>query len=333
MHFSQILANSIHTPWKDQYVDYVKLKRLLGEDGSQDVSRSWTEDDESQFCNEMLGIEFDKVASFQESTFRKLERRAIKVGERLRDLAADGGDTTKFTKIKEYLDNINTEMDELKKYSKLNYTALMKIAKLHDEKKDFPNLSPKLQVSLSKHPFQSEQAYSSLASKLSMMYVTIHQNTEERTGGYGTISTSPIFSLSRYAKHRRQGSVHLPPGVVEPAAFLKNDAPLRIEPKVWLANERTFIKWQHVAILLGTLAVSLYTAAGQDKTAEYMGIAYTIIAVFTGAWGYYMYIVRRGMIVARSGKDFDNFVGPIIVNVALIIALLLNLYFKIKSLV
>ncbi|KJR85567.1 spx domain containing protein [Sporothrix schenckii 1099-18] len=158
-------------------------------------------------------------------------------------------------------------------------------------------------------------------------------NGATRTAGYGTISSVlPSFSLTRYAQWRRskdKASV-LPEGVTEPTEWLKNDGPLHIEPKVWLANERTFLKWQHIAILLGTLAVALFTAAANSSdnaVALGMGVAYIAVAVFTGFWGWYMLHIRRGMIVARSGHDFDDMIGPVVVSVALMIALILNLVF------
>ena len=152
--------------------------------------------------------------------------------------------------------------------------------------------------------------------------------------GYGTLSSIlPSFSISRYAQSRREKreEARLPPGVTEPTQLIKDSGPLQVEPKVWLANERTFLKWQHIAILLGGLAVGLYTAAGGDAVAELMGAAYVGIAVFAGLWGYYMHSTRRAMIVARSGKDFDNLIGPMIVSAALMIALLLNFVFKVSS--
>ena len=154
----------------------------------------------------------------------------------------------------------------------------------------------------------------------------------ESSDGYGTLSSVfPSFSLSRYAQARREKNVVLPEGVTKPTQLIKDSGPLQVEPKVWLANERTFLKWQHIAILLGALAVSLYTAAGEDFVAECMGIAYIIIAVFAGLWGYYMHMTRRNMIVARSGKDFDNMIGPMVVSCALMIALILNFVFKVCS--
>ncbi|KAK3315292.1 VTC domain-containing protein [Apodospora peruviana] len=156
-------------------------------------------------------------------------------------------------------------------------------------------------------------------------------------GDYGTLSSVfPGFSLSRYARFRRakqngHNNVPLPEGVVEPTEWIKNSGPLQIEPKVWLANERTFLKWQHICILLGTLAISLYTAAGEGTVAEFMGIGYILVAVFAGCWGYYTLHTRREMIVQRSGKDFDIFLGPLVISAALMLALVLNFVFAYRE--
>ncbi|KAI1494638.1 VTC domain-containing protein [Biscogniauxia mediterranea] len=148
---------------------------------------------------------------------------------------------------------------------------------------------------------------------------------------YGTLeSVFPGFSLSRYARAKRQ-KAQLPEGVTKPEVWIKNAGPLQIEPKVWLANERTFLKWQHICVLLGTLALSLYTAAGKNFVAECMGIAYIAIAVMAGLWGYNMLEKRRVMIRERSGKDFDNMVGPLAVSVALMVALVLNFVFAYRA--
>jgi len=153
----------------------------------------------------------------------------------------------------------------------------------------------------------------------------------ESSGGYGTLaSVFPSFSLSRYAQSRREKNVQLPPGVTKPLQLIKDSGPLQVEPKVWLANERTFLKWQHISVLLGALSIGLYGAAGEDMVAALMGIAYVVIAIFAGVWGYYMHYTRRNMIVARSGKDFDNMIGPMIISFALMVSLILNFIFKVR---
>ncbi|KAI8630888.1 VTC domain-containing protein [Xylariaceae sp. FL1651] len=161
------------------------------------------------------------------------------------------------------------------------------------------------------------------------------KNGDDESSGpkrsYGTLTSAfPGFSLSRYSRAKRQRA-QLPEGVTKPDVWLKNTGPLQIEPKVWLANERTFLKWQHICVLLGTLALGLYTAAGQNFLAECMGIAYIVIAVLAGLWGNLMLHRRRAMILERSGKDFDNMIGPLAVSVALMLALILNFVFAYRN--
>lgn len=142
----------------------------------------------------------------------------------------------------------------------------------------------------------------------------------------GLQSLLPSFSRSKYGRSRRNESVALPPGVQEPGALLKDSGPVRVEPKVWLANQRTFVKWQHISVLLATLSLSLYNAAEQNNNlARSLAIAYTLVAAAVGGWGWWIYMTRSRMIQERSGKEFDNIYGPIAVCLALIIALCLNL--------
>ena len=141
-------------------------------------------------------------------------------------------------------------------------------------------------------------------------------------------SLFPSFSMSRY--HRdRSGNAALPPGVRDPGTWLKDTGPVNVESKVFLANQRTFIKWLHISILLSTLSLGLYHAAGEDNDiARALSIVYTIFALFAAAWGWYMYESRARLIRQRSGRDLDQVFGPIVICVGLAFALVLNFAFK-----
>ena len=93
--------------------------------------------------------------------------------------------------------------------------------------------------------------------------------------------------------------------------------------------DRTFLKWEHISILLATLALTLYNSAGgSNAVASSLAVIYTLIAVFSAGWGWMMYLWRSDMIRGRSGRDFDNISGPIVVCLALLIALCLNFSFQ-----
>ncbi|KAF2672307.1 SPX-domain-containing protein [Microthyrium microscopicum] len=147
----------------------------------------------------------------------------------------------------------------------------------------------------------------------------------EASGGLRNLF--PSFSTSKFAQRHRP----LPPGVTKPTYWLKDQGPLRVEAKVWLANQRTFIKWQHVTVLLASLSLGLYNAAGKDNyIARALAVVYTGFAIFAGAWGYGVYMWRAGLIRKRSATDFDNRLGPIVVCGGLAVALVLNFVFKLQ---
>ncbi|KAL6708365.1 Phosphate metabolism transcription protein [Coniothyrium glycines] len=148
----------------------------------------------------------------------------------------------------------------------------------------------------------------------------------------GLASLFPSFSTSKYAR-KQQRRIQLPPGIRDPGVWIKDQGPVRVEAKVWLANQRTFIKWQHVSVLLASLSLGLYNAAGADNNiARALAVVYTCVAGFTLAWGYYMYMYRNRLIRERSGKDFDAITGPLVVCVGLAFALCLNFGFKYNAL-
>lgn len=144
-------------------------------------------------------------------------------------------------------------------------------------------------------------------------------------------SLFPSFPRSR-SRRTFPDSAPLPPGVREPGTWIKDSGPVRVESKVWLANQRTFIKWLHISILLSSLSLGLYNAAGQhNDIARALAIIYTFFALFSAAWGWYMYEKRAKLIRQRSGRDLDNVFGPLVVCVGLAAALVLNFAFRVCS--
>lgn len=139
----------------------------------------------------------------------------------------------------------------------------------------------------------------------------------------------PSFAGSRSSRAYRD-SAPLPPGVRDPGTWIKDAGPVKVESKVWLANQRTFIKWLHISVLLSSLSLGLYNAAGKhNDIARALSIIYTVFALFSAGWGWFMYERRAQLIRQRSGRDLDNLFGPIVVCIGLAAALVLNFAFKV----
>lgn len=183
MRFGRTLRNSIYDPWKSNYIDYSKLKRLLREEDSSEKgspsrpdseAKKWSEQDESAFVEELVNVQLEKVNAFQVETYKQLrdrtsacEARLEKAATPLQDARKEGQENgmngvkpekqDELRKVLEDLDLITKETNQLEKYSRINFTGFLKAAKKHDRKRGSNyRVRPLLQVRLAALPFNSE---------------------------------------------------------------------------------------------------------------------------------------------------------------------------------
>ncbi|KAJ1742943.1 hypothetical protein LPJ78_002217 [Coemansia sp. RSA 989] len=105
--------------------------------------------------------------------------------------------------------------------------------------------------------------------------------------------------------------------------------PVRVEPKVFFANERTFLSWLNFAIVLGSLALGLLNFG--DSTGKIAGAAFTVIAMMVMIYALMLFQWRAERIRRRESGPYDDRIGPTILVVVLISAVVLNFYLKIIS--
>lgn len=127
--------------------------------------------------------------------------------------------------------------------------------------------------------------------------------------------------------------IELPRGVIKPEHYMKNAGPLKIEPKVWLANERTFNRWLHVTTLLSSITFIIYSSAhkaNSSQLSDFLAYIYFGLTLFSGVWAYYIFNRRREIIMERDAKHLDNMIGPLIVAAGLVLSLIFNFAFGFK---
>jgi SPX domain protein involved in polyphosphate accumulation len=200
MRFGRTLKNAVYPPWKDEYIDYDKLKKILREsksvDGSSDGSveddgDEWTEDDESAFVEELVNVQLEKVAAFQAKTIQQLKDESEECEKLLEPLGAAAKEDDAATStppsdeekkvlkdVLKKLDGITKETNELERYSRINYSGFLKACKKHDRKRgNSYKVRPLMQVRLSALPFYS-QDYSPMLYRLSAMYSFVRQTLD-----------------------------------------------------------------------------------------------------------------------------------------------------------
>ncbi|KAJ7068455.1 vacuolar transporter chaperone 1 [Mycena amicta] len=114
--------------------------------------------------------------------------------------------------------------------------------------------------------------------------------------------------------------------------------PVRVEPKVSFANERTFLSWLHFTVVLGGLAVGLLNFGdnvGKVSAAMFSVIGEQNIPLFgpssspplaMGIMVYALYTYHwRASSIRRGGRGpYDDRLGPTVLCISLLVAIVVN---------
>ncbi|CAG8489123.1 9098_t:CDS:2 [Funneliformis mosseae] len=134
--------------------------------------------------------------------------------------------------------------------------------------------------------------------------------------------TMALRQMFRRKKRSAPELVVLPPNIRIPN---KINTPVRVEPKVFFANERTFFHWMRFSVLLGSFSLALFNAGGtEDKVGTLSGFFYAIISIVVLIYSLVKYNQRLTMINNRHPGPY----APPLVCLALFFAVGLNFYLK-----
>ena len=99
--------------------------------------------------------------------------------------------------------------------------------------------------------------------------------------------------------------------------------PVRVEPKVFFANERTFLSWVHFAIFLGGISTALVGLG--DRRAKISGFIFAIVSIMFTIYALYLYLWRARKIRERDPGPYDDLFGPWVVVITFLLAMVANI--------
>lgn len=100
--------------------------------------------------------------------------------------------------------------------------------------------------------------------------------------------------------------------------------PVRVEPKVFFATERTFLSWMSVAILLSGVSTTLLNYG--TKTTTIASIGFFLTSLITIVYTYITYNIRVVYIREKWAVDYEDRIGPPLICVCLIGSMLFSFY-------
>ncbi|ORY05426.1 hypothetical protein K493DRAFT_252660 [Basidiobolus meristosporus CBS 931.73] len=110
----------------------------------------------------------------------------------------------------------------------------------------------------------------------------------------------------------------------EPNAF---EGPNKVQPKSYFANERTFLRWMNLAIILGGLAMGLLNFG--DSVSTVSAIFLSLISVGIMLYGLYLFRWRAGKISRKDIGTYDDDNALRALTIIVFVALGLTFAFRI----
>ncbi|KAF1347853.1 putative vacuolar transporter chaperon Vtc1 [Delphinella strobiligena] len=105
--------------------------------------------------------------------------------------------------------------------------------------------------------------------------------------------------------------------------------PTRVEPKVFFANERTFLSWLNFTVILGGLAIGLLNFG--DRVGQISAGLFTLVAMATMIYALFTYHWRAKSIRMRGQSGFDDRFGPTVLAGALLAAVVVNFVLRVTG--
>ncbi|CCH59486.1 hypothetical protein TBLA_0B06640 [Henningerozyma blattae CBS 6284] len=100
--------------------------------------------------------------------------------------------------------------------------------------------------------------------------------------------------------------------------------PVRVEPKVYFATERTFLSWLSVAILLGGVSTTLLTYG--TRVTMLASIGFFLTSLFTIGHSTYKYATRVVDIRLKRAVNYEDSKGPAFICTFMILSMIFSFY-------
>ncbi|KAJ1658530.1 hypothetical protein IWQ61_002252 [Dispira simplex] len=149
-----------------------------------------------------------------------------------------------------------------------------------------------------------------------------------RTNNRQEIETRPSLQTvgTNMSSSSQRGGRNGVPFVAQRIPGKRIAIPVRVEPKVFFANERTFLSWLNFTVVLGSLALGLLNFG--DSVGRISGAIFTVISMVAMVYALAIYQWRAAKIRNREAGPYDDRFGPTLLVVVLLVAVIINFWLK-----
>jgi uncharacterized membrane protein YidH (DUF202 family) len=107
--------------------------------------------------------------------------------------------------------------------------------------------------------------------------------------------------------------------------------PQKIDPKTFFANERTFLKWLSIAVMIGLMSLTLLNFSDTSSDgAELAGLVLLPVSIIFMVYSLFIFRSRANKIYMREPMRYDDTKGPTMLVIVLAISMSLATVFSLQ---
>lgn len=189
----------------------------------------------------------------------------------------------------------------------------------------FPFWLPQMDIDIRKpaitsDSFEASETESNPALRNNHIAIDIGEDDDEKL---------PMLASKPQTKRDVGSGVSSKPQAQSNANEKRIAIPVRIEPKVFFANERTFLSWIHFSIFLGGISTALVGLG--NAHARISGYIFAVVSILFTIYALYLYQWRAAKIRQKDPGPYDDRVGPMVVVLVFLAAMTINVIFTISG--
>ena len=108
--------------------------------------------------------------------------------------------------------------------------------------------------------------------------------------------------------------------------------PIKIEPKVFFANERTFLAWLHMSVTLASISMAIVALADANEWSQLYGLLLMPVSIAFCVYSLWLYVKRASMLRRKDPGPYENQTGPIVLASLLSLSIIINFFVKLYDL-
>eukprot|EP00304_Pavlova_gyrans_P002559 CAMPEP_0206047332 /NCGR_PEP_ID=MMETSP1466-20131121/20950_1 /ASSEMBLY_ACC=CAM_ASM_001126 /TAXON_ID=44452 /ORGANISM="Pavlova gyrans, Strain CCMP608" /LENGTH=383 /DNA_ID=CAMNT_0053422343 /DNA_START=11 /DNA_END=1162 /DNA_ORIENTATION=+ len=325
--------------WAQYYPDYTRLKGLIDELAGMTLERSSSRSamNSSAFPSSSDSAARVAAAGSGEVEFRtmldaelsRVNQFVVTTGAELRSQVADLdrdslNEMKNVQELKASVERCMTQVMHLDDFSSLCQAIFLRVLGEHDQVSEVPML---LQYSqkLYYQPFLQSRC-ADLSGPLAAIEGRLQKRDADASDSHDKLGKGgleePLLThrQSTVVEKRKQNRgiggfwrKMLARSHRQPSAAMGKKAPsltpVKIEPKVFFANERTFLHWMHMCVTLAAVAMAIMAAGGDEPGLALPGLILSVLSGMFIIYAWYMFMWRGEALKAKI-DHLDDRVGP-----------------------